>query len=54
MQVRLIAGALALATIAAAAPALAESQNGAVWNNVRYNFGSNSWKMDAKQSGTSP
>jgi lipoprotein-anchoring transpeptidase ErfK/SrfK len=50
MQVRLIAGAVALAAMvaAAAAPALAESQNGAVWNNVRYNFGSNSWKMDAK------
>jgi lipoprotein-anchoring transpeptidase ErfK/SrfK len=50
MQVRLIVGAIALATFAAAAaaPALAESQNGAVWNNVRYNFGSNTWKMDSK------
>ena len=50
MQVRLIAGAFALATIVAAvaAPALAESGNGAVWNNVRYNFGSNTWKMDSK------
>ena len=50
MQVRLIAGALAAAAMMAgtAAPALAESQQGAVWNNVRFNFGSNTWKMDSK------
>ncbi|MGB7205567.1 MAG: L,D-transpeptidase [Anderseniella sp.] len=43
----------ALATIAVAgaavvAPALAETQQGSVYNNVRYNFGSNTWKMDSK------
>ena len=50
MQVRLIAGALAAAAMMAgmAAPALAELQQGSVWNNVRYNFGSNTWKMDSK------
>lgn len=50
MHFRLMAGAVAAATLAAAmaAPALAESQNGSVWNNVRYNFGSNTWKMDSK------
>jgi len=50
MQVRLIAGALAAAAMMAgmAAPALAESQQGSVWNNVRFNFGSNTWKMDSK------
>jgi lipoprotein-anchoring transpeptidase ErfK/SrfK len=28
--------------------ATAENQNGSVYNNVRYNFGSNTWKMDSK------
>lgn len=30
------------------APAQSETQGGAVWNNVKYNFGSNSWTMDKK------
>lgn len=30
------------------APAQSETQSGAVWNNVKYNFGSNSWTMDKK------
>jgi lipoprotein-anchoring transpeptidase ErfK/SrfK len=50
MQVRLIAGALAAAVMmaGAAAPAVAESPQGSVWNNVRYNFGSHTWKLDSK------
>jgi len=46
-----ILSAMAVLAITAAAgtvPAVAESQNGSVYNNVRYNFGSNTWKMDSK------
>ena len=39
---------LAVAGAAVVAPALAETQQGSVYNNVRYNFGSNTWKMDSK------
>jgi lipoprotein-anchoring transpeptidase ErfK/SrfK len=31
-----------------AGAANAESQSGSVYNNVKYNFGSNTWKMDSK------
>ena len=39
---------LAITAAAGTVPAVAESQNGSVYNNVRYNFGSNTWKMDSK------
>lgn len=50
-QMKKILSAMAVLAIAAATgtvPAVAESQNGSVYNNVRYNFGSNTWKMDSK------
>lgn len=41
--------AVSLAVAAGSVSASAESnQNGSVWNNIRYNFGSNSWKLDRK------
>lgn len=39
---------LATALAGSAGQAGAESQTGSVYNNVRYNFGSNTWKMDSK------
>lgn len=39
---------LATAVAGGAGQAGAETQSGSVYNNVRYNFGSNTWKMDSK------
>ena len=41
-----LAAAALMAGLAGAAHS--ETQSGAVWNNVKYNFGSNSWTMDKK------
>ncbi len=51
MQVKTILSAVAIAAAAVsfgAGAANAESQSGSVYNNVKYNFGSNTWKMDSK------
>jgi lipoprotein-anchoring transpeptidase ErfK/SrfK len=50
MHYRRFVPALAAAalTTAFATAAFAEAQTGSTWNNVRYNFGSNTWKMDSK------
>ena len=51
MQVKTILSAVAIVAAAVsfgAGAANAESQNGSVYNNVKYNFGSNTWKMDSK------
>ena len=42
--VAIVAAALSIGTGAASA----ETQTGSVYNNVKYNFGSNTWKMDSK------
>jgi lipoprotein-anchoring transpeptidase ErfK/SrfK len=51
MQVKTILSAVAIVAAAVsfgAGAANAESQSGSVYNNVKYNFGSNTWKMDSK------
>lgn len=51
MQARTILSAVAIVAAAVsmnAGAASAENQTGSVYNNVRYNFGSNTWKMDSK------
>ena len=51
MQARTILSAVAIAAAAGssdAAAANAENQTGSVNNHARYNFGSNTWKMDSK------
>ncbi len=51
MQARTILSAVAIVAAAVsmnAGVASAENQTGSVYNNVRYNFGSNTWKMDSK------
>lgn len=51
MQVKTILSAVAIAAATVsfgAGAAIAESQTGSVYNNVKYNFGSNTWKMDSK------
>ncbi len=51
MQARTILSAVAIvaATVSFdAGAANAESRTGSVYNNVKYNFGSNTWKMDSK------
>ncbi len=51
MQAKTFLSAVAIAATAAsfgAGAASAESQTGSVYNNVKYNFGSNTWKMDSK------
>ena len=51
MQARTILSAVAIVAAAVsidAGAANAENQTGSVYNNVRYNFGSNTWKMDSK------
>ena len=51
MQLKAILSAVAIVAAAVsggAGQAAAESQTGSVYNNVRYNFGSNTWKMDSK------
>ncbi len=50
MNVKRLFPVLAAAALMAglSAPAHSEAQGGSVWNNVKYNFGSNSWKMDKK------
>jgi lipoprotein-anchoring transpeptidase ErfK/SrfK len=51
MQARTILSAVAIAAAAVsfdAGAANAESRTGSVYNNVKYNFGSNTWKMDSK------
>ena len=51
MRVKTILSAVAIAAAAVsfgAGAANAESQSGSVYNNVKYNFGSNTWKMDSK------
>lgn len=51
MQVKTILSAVAIVAAAGsfgAGAANAESQSGSVYNNVKYNFGSNTWKMDSK------
>ena len=51
MQVKTILSAVAIVAAAVsfgAGSANAESQTGSVYNNVKYNFGSNTWKMDSK------
>lgn len=39
---------VATAVAAGAGQANAENQTGSVYNNVKYNFGSNTWRMDSK------
>ncbi|MGB5212376.1 MAG: L,D-transpeptidase [Anderseniella sp.] len=51
MQARTILSAVAIAAATVsfdAGAANAESRTGSVYNNVKYNFGSNTWKMDSK------
>lgn len=51
MQVKTILSAVAIVAAAVsfgAGSANAENQTGSVYNNVKYNFGSNTWKMDSK------
>ncbi len=51
MQLKTILSAVAIAAAAVsggAGQAAAESRTGSVYNNVKYNFGSNTWKMDSK------
>ena len=51
MQLKTILSAVAIVAAAVsggAGPAAAESRTGSVYNNVKYNFGSNTWKMDSK------
>ncbi len=51
MQMKTILSAVAIAAAAVsfgAGAANAENQTGSVYNNVKYNFGSNTWKMDSK------
>ncbi len=51
MQAKTIVSAVAIVAAAVSintGAAIAESQTGSVYNNVRYNFGSNTWKMDSK------
>jgi lipoprotein-anchoring transpeptidase ErfK/SrfK len=38
----------AVAAVAGSVGVVAESQTGSVYNNVKYNFGSNTWRMDSK------
>ena len=50
MQARTILSAVAIAAATVsfdAGAANAESRTGSVYNNVKYNFGSNTWKMDS-------
>lgn len=51
MQVKTVLSVVAIVAAAVsfgAGAANAESQSGSVYNNVKYNFGSNTWKMDSK------
>jgi lipoprotein-anchoring transpeptidase ErfK/SrfK len=51
MQLKTILSAVAIVAAAVsggAGQAAAESRTGSVYNNVKYNFGSNTWKMDSK------
>jgi lipoprotein-anchoring transpeptidase ErfK/SrfK len=51
MQARSIFSAMAIFAAAVSmntSVVMAESQGGSVYNNVRYNFGSNTWKIDSK------
>ncbi len=51
MQAKTIVSAMAIVAAAVSVntgAAVAENQTGSVYNNVRYNFGSNTWKMDSK------
>ncbi len=51
MQAKTIVSAMAIVAAAVSintGAAIAENQSGSVYNNVRYNFGSNTWKMDSK------
>ena len=51
MQARTILSAVAIVAAPVsfdAGAANAESRTGSVYNNVKYNFGSNTWKMDSK------
>ena len=51
MQARTFLSAVAIAAATVlfnAGAANAESRTGSVYNNVKYNFGSNTWKMDSK------
>ncbi|MGI9511514.1 MAG: L,D-transpeptidase [Anderseniella sp.] len=51
MQARSVFSAMAIFAAAVSvntSVVMAESQSGSVYNNVRYNFGSNTWKIDSK------
>lgn len=51
MQAKRIFSVMAIVATAVAAGAVqanAENQSGSVYNNVKYNFGSNTWRMDSK------
>lgn len=51
MQAKTIFSAMAIVAVAVsmnAGAVMAENQTGSVYNNVKYNFGSNTWKIDSK------